>query len=67
MTTVSLAQARQQLSGLLDRVQAGEQVVISRHGKPVARLLPEPAGQVGAERWLQRLRHWHHEAGHGTV
>jgi antitoxin (DNA-binding transcriptional repressor) of toxin-antitoxin stability system len=31
MTTVPLAQARQQLSGLLDRIQAGEYVVISRH------------------------------------
>ena len=42
MTTVPLAQARQQLSGLLDRIQAGEYVVISRNGKPVARLIPEP-------------------------
>ena len=50
MTTVPLAQARQQLSGLLDRIQAGEYVVISRHGKPVARLIPEPSGQAGAER-----------------
>ena len=50
MTTVPLAQARQHLSGLLDRIQAGEYVVISRHGKPVARLIPEPSGQAGAER-----------------
>jgi len=53
MSTVPLAQARQSLSGLLDRVQAGEQVVISRHGRPVARLISEPTGQVGAELWLE--------------
>jgi prevent-host-death family protein len=55
MTMVPLAQDRQQLSGLLDRIQAGEYVVISRHGKPVARLIPEPSGQAGAELWLERL------------
>ena len=67
MTTVPLAQARQQLSGLLDRIQAGECVVISRYGKPVARLIPELAGQAGAELWLERLRRLHQEAGHGAV
>ena len=67
MTTVPLAQARQQLSGLLDRIQAGECVVISRYGKPVARLIPELSGQVGAELWLERLRRLHQEAGHGAV
>ena len=36
MLTVSLAEAKARLSELLDRVQAGEQVVITRHGKPVA-------------------------------
>jgi len=67
MCTVPLAQARQNLSGLLDRVQAGEQVVISCHGKPVARLIPEPTGQVGAGRWLERLRRRHQEVGDGAV
>jgi prevent-host-death family protein len=67
MTTVPLAQARQTLSGLLDRVQAGEQVVISRHGRPVARLIPEPAGQAGAALWLERLRRLHQEVGDGAI
>lgn len=67
MTTVQMAQARQQLSGLLDRIQAGESVVISRHGKPVARLIPEPSGQAGAELWLERLRRLHQEAGRGAA
>ena len=36
--TVSLAQAKAKFSELLDRVESGETVVISRHGRPVARL-----------------------------
>ena len=35
---VSVYEAKTQLSHLLDLVQDGEEVVIHRHGKPVARL-----------------------------
>lgn len=38
MITVSLAQAKAKLSELLDKVEGGEAVVITRHGKPVAHL-----------------------------
>lgn len=37
-TTVSISEARMHLSRLVDRVAAGEEIVISRRGKPVARL-----------------------------
>jgi prevent-host-death family protein len=33
--------AKARLSELLDRVEEGEQIVIARHGRPVARLVPE--------------------------
>ncbi|MDR3538282.1 MAG: type II toxin-antitoxin system prevent-host-death family antitoxin [Acetobacteraceae bacterium] len=33
--------AKAKLSELLDRVEQGEQIVITRHGKPVARMVPE--------------------------
>ena len=39
MQTVQLHEAKARLSELVDRVQSGEEVVISRHGRPVARLL----------------------------
>ena len=42
MTSVSLTQARAHLSALLDKVEAGEEVVITRRGRPVARLRAEP-------------------------
>lgn len=38
METIGLADAKAHLSELLDRVEAGESVDISRRGKPVARL-----------------------------
>jgi prevent-host-death family protein len=40
MLTVNLAQAKAHLSELLDKVEAGEEVTITRHGKPVARIRP---------------------------
>lgn len=38
METVSLADAKAHLSELVDRVEAGESIDITRRGKPVARL-----------------------------
>jgi prevent-host-death family protein len=38
MVTVSLAQAKARLSELLYKVESGEDVVITRHGRPVAQL-----------------------------
>lgn len=38
---VNVYEAKTQLSKLLERVEAGEEIVIARHGKPVARLVPE--------------------------
>lgn len=39
MITVGAFDAKTHLSRLLDRVAAGEEVVITKHGKPVARLV----------------------------
>ncbi len=43
MSTVSAFQAKTRFGELLDRVSKGEEVVITRHDKPVARLVPEGA------------------------
>lgn len=37
---VSVHGAKTQLSRLLDLVEDGEEIVINRHGRPVARLVP---------------------------
>jgi prevent-host-death family protein len=40
MHAMSLAQAKARLSELLNAVESGQEVVITRHGRPVARVLP---------------------------
>jgi len=40
MTTVNVHEAKTHLSRLLEQVRAGEEIVISNRGKPVARLCP---------------------------
>ena len=40
MTTVGIFQAKARLSHLIQEVNAGREVVITRHGEPVARLVP---------------------------
>ena len=39
-TTVNVHEAKTHLSRLLEAVEAGEDVVIARAGKPIARLVP---------------------------
>jgi prevent-host-death family protein len=45
-------EAKNTLGNLLDLVEKGEEVVITRRGKPVARLVPE-TGQSGREKARQ--------------
>jgi prevent-host-death family protein len=40
MVTVNLAQAKARLSELLDKVEAGEEIIITRHGRAVAHVRP---------------------------
>lgn len=40
MITVGAFEAKTHLSSLLERVAQGEEIIITRHGKPLARLIP---------------------------
>jgi prevent-host-death family protein len=40
MTEIGAFDAKNKLSELLDRAERGEEIVITRRGKPVARLMP---------------------------
>ena len=40
MKPVNIHQAKTELSKLVERVEAGEEIVIARAGKPVAKLVP---------------------------
>ena len=56
MRQVQIAEAKAHLSALVEQVEAGEEIVIARRGKPVARLIREPrtirsAAEVFREVW----------------
>jgi prevent-host-death family protein len=48
MRTVQVAEAKARFSALLAAVEAGEEISITRHGKVVARIVPE-APRMAAE------------------
>jgi len=50
MATMTAFEAKTRFGELLNRVSAGEEVVITRHDKPVARLVPEGAPRLAEVR-----------------
>lgn len=59
MTTYSVAAAKGGLPRLIDRALEGEEVIISRHGKPVAELRPisaAPRKAPATYAWLKARR-----------
>jgi len=57
MGTVGTFEAKTHLTRLLDRVAAGEQITITRHGTPVARLVEvKPAGSRQLRETIARLK-----------
>ncbi len=60
MSTYSVADAKNGLPRLIDRALEGEEVIISRHGKPVAELRPVAARPPGRTpttyAWLRARR-----------
>ncbi|HNC99703.1 MAG TPA: type II toxin-antitoxin system prevent-host-death family antitoxin [Myxococcota bacterium] len=53
---VNVLEAKTQLSRLLDRAEAGEEVIIARAGHPVARLVAVQRGPSEAPRVLGALQ-----------
>ena len=47
MNDVALFEAKNRLSELINRVEAGEEIAITRRGKVVARLVPPAPEQAG--------------------
>ncbi len=58
MQTIGAFEAKNTLGALLDRVEQGEEIIITRHGKPIARLVPNSGGidRVQAQAALMRIR-----------
>ncbi|MCB1937105.1 MAG: type II toxin-antitoxin system Phd/YefM family antitoxin [Nitrosomonas sp.] len=57
MITVGAFEAKTHLSSLLKRVAQGEEIVITRHGKPLARLVPiDVADRSQTDRVIAKLK-----------
>jgi prevent-host-death family protein len=59
---VPVKEAKATLTALLHAVEAGERIVITRHGKPVADLVPHEEAKLEGS-LLDRLNAWHKENG----
>jgi prevent-host-death family protein len=59
MRTVSAREANQRFSKLLEAAAGGEEVTITRHGVPVAKLVPcRPAPAMDAEKRRRAAIEW---------
>ena len=47
---ISVTDAKAQITDLVRRAEAGEKIVLTRHGQPVARLVPIKAAQLRKSR-----------------
>jgi prevent-host-death family protein len=60
MLQVGAFEAKNTFGALLDRVEAGEEILITRHGRPVAHLVPRPVSAETqrnvARAAMQRIR-----------
>ncbi|MGE0030080.1 MAG: type II toxin-antitoxin system Phd/YefM family antitoxin [Steroidobacteraceae bacterium] len=60
MKTIGAFEAKNRLSELLDAAENGEEVTITKHGRPVAKLVPagkfDRARALEAAEWLKRTR-----------
>jgi antitoxin (DNA-binding transcriptional repressor) of toxin-antitoxin stability system len=59
MRRVGVAEAKAQLSALLDAVEAGEEVVITRRGQPVTWVVRDPGPGGTSPDWIQPAREPH--------
>jgi prevent-host-death family protein len=56
MTDIGIADAKAQLSELIERAAAGEDITITKHGKPMVRLVSVEPGRLTPAEAVARLR-----------
>jgi prevent-host-death family protein len=54
MQTIQASEAKTKFLSILDEVERGESMIITRHGKPIARIIPE--AQISRERIEQAAK-----------
>lgn len=64
MTAIGVYDAKTQLPRLLDRVSRGERFLITRHGRPVAELVPTQAREApDVKEVIQQMEQWQEREG----
>ena len=64
MREIQASEAKAHLASLLDEVERGETVVITRHGKPIARIVPEAhRRQEEIDRAIENIKALRHRTG----
>jgi prevent-host-death family protein len=64
MTAIGVYDAKTQLPKLLERVLRGECFVITKHGRPVAQLVPaEAAGHLDLDETIREMEEWQEQHG----
>jgi prevent-host-death family protein len=65
---VQASEAKTRLPQLLDEVERGETIVITRHGRPIARIVPEgERRQREIDRAIEEIKQLQKRAGEMTV
>lgn len=54
MYSVTFTEFRKHAAGFLDKVDRGEEVIITRHKKPLARLIPYHAEETSLPSWQNK-------------
>jgi prevent-host-death family protein len=68
MRSIQSSEAKTHLPQLLDEVERGETLVITRHGRPIARLVPDAeARQADRLRAIEEIREPRKKNGRVTV
>ena len=56
MAVIGIFEAKERLSELLERVERGEQITITKRGRPVALLVPPEQSAEDLVEWFRRAR-----------
>jgi prevent-host-death family protein len=68
MRHVQSSEAKARFSELLDQVEQGETIVITRHGKPIARIVPDAAQrQARIDKAIADIKELQKETGRITL
>mgnify|MGYP001807137040 CR=1 FL=1 len=55
MKEITAVEAKVKFGALLDEIERGEEVIVTRNGKPVARISPMAAPKMAREEAVRRL------------